>query len=97
MPEPATPMLRVSGIGRGEVVAVDLAPISLSAMVGRGEFMDIHEAWVKGKSVSEIQSDLVLGVGLQSANSWNCYRRPTSMSARPWARIFKFACDSHWL
>ena len=23
-------------------------------MVGRGEFMDIHEAWVKGKSVSEI-------------------------------------------
>jgi hypothetical protein len=21
-------------------------------MVGRGEFMDIHEAWVKGKSVS---------------------------------------------
>ena len=23
-------------------------------MVGRGEFMDIHEAWVKGKSISEI-------------------------------------------
>jgi transposase len=23
-------------------------------MVGRGEFMDIHEAWVRGKSVSEI-------------------------------------------
>jgi transposase len=23
-------------------------------MVGRGEFMDVHEAWVRGKSVSEI-------------------------------------------
>jgi hypothetical protein len=23
-------------------------------MVGGGEFMDIHEAWVKGKSISEI-------------------------------------------
>src|SRR5919109_3698517 len=23
-------------------------------MVGRGEFMDVHEAWVKGKSISEI-------------------------------------------
>ena len=23
-------------------------------MVGRGEFMDVHEAWVRGKSISEI-------------------------------------------
>jgi predicted transcriptional regulator len=23
-------------------------------MVGRGEFMDVHEAWVRGKTVSEI-------------------------------------------
>ena len=25
-------------------------------MVGRGEFMDVHEAWVRGKSISEIAS-----------------------------------------
>ena len=23
-------------------------------MVGRGEFMDVHEAWIRGKSISEI-------------------------------------------
>jgi hypothetical protein len=23
-------------------------------MVGRGEFMDVHEAWVRGKSITEI-------------------------------------------
>lgn len=23
-------------------------------MVGRGEFMDVHEGWVRGKTVSEI-------------------------------------------
>jgi hypothetical protein len=27
-------------------------------MVGRGEFMDIHEAWVRGKSISEIADRL---------------------------------------